>query len=346
MEIKVKNRRGVSYFDKESLTVGSLKRGTQSKGLTVADLQNAISKASSSKLRPERQRITFEGKVLSQPTAKLSDLGITDHSEVTLKDLGPQIGWRTVFYVEYFGPILIHVFIFFFPQYAYFWLPRSMVAAPQLSSLSVDYFRYQLAKGHNLLQTLTFVLILLHFIKREMETAFVHRFSHGTMPLRNLFKNSGHYWILSGVLIAYGVYYPESATAKLPVFVQRLLQSLTSSPAANSFRLVAWTLLWAYSQVSNLITHIILRNLRPPGSTERRIPLGYGFSLVSCPNYWFEVTAWLSLCFLTGNIFVWIFTAVSFAQMAVWAEAKHRNYQKTFGDKYPRRRKIMVPFIW
>ena len=41
-----------------------------------------------------------------------------------------------------------------------------------------------------------------------------------------------------------------------------------------------------------------------------------------------------------------IFLVVSTYQMAAWAAKKHRNYKKEFGDKYPRGRKVMFPFIY
>lgn len=56
-----------------------------------------------------------------------------------------------------------------------------------------------------------------------------------------------------------------------------------------------------FAEISNLITHITLRNLRPAGSRKRAIPQGYGFSLVSFPNYFFESLAWFAIAFMTGS---------------------------------------------
>ena len=41
--------------------------------------------------------------------------------------------------------------------------------------------------------------------------------------------------------------------------------------------------------------------MRPAGTTKRAIPYGYGFNWVSCPNYFFEIGAWVSIFGLTGS---------------------------------------------
>jgi very-long-chain enoyl-CoA reductase len=51
--------------------------------------------------------------------AKLKDCGVKDGAQIVFKDLGPQIGWQTVFFVEYFGPILAHFVFFQFPSLFY-----------------------------------------------------------------------------------------------------------------------------------------------------------------------------------------------------------------------------------
>jgi very-long-chain enoyl-CoA reductase len=135
-------------------------------------------------------------------------------------------------------------------------------------------------------------MVLLHFLKREAETIFVHRFSHATMPFRNIFKNSAHYHLLSGLLLAYSVYSPPfSATSPY----------IRHTARDNPTWLNGYFAVWLFAELSNLYTHLTLRNLRPEGTTKRGIPYGYGFDLVSCPNYFFEICSWVAITFMTGS---------------------------------------------
>lgn len=140
----------------------------------------------------ERQRLTTEDKKVLDADKTLKEQGVdeTNHT-IFFKDLGPQIGWRTVFMIEYGGPLLIHPIFYYASQLIY----------------GQDY-------EHSQMQTITFYMVMLHFLKRELETIFVHRFSHGTMPFTNVFKNSAHYWFLSGINLAFWVYGPWFSQGK------------------------------------------------------------------------------------------------------------------------------------
>jgi len=104
------------------------------------------------------------------------------------------------------------------------------------------------------------------------------------MPIFNIFKNSSHYWGLSGLLLGGAIYGPWSSASKLANTIQD----------RDSF-LIGCTAVWVLAQVGNLISHVILKNLRPAGSRVRKIPRGFAFELVSCPNYFFEVSRELDL---------------------------------------------------
>ncbi|OUM67001.1 hypothetical protein PIROE2DRAFT_66019 [Piromyces sp. E2] len=265
-------------------------------GKTVLDLKKAFQKQFP-KYYPDRQRLTIEKTVLYDKDT-LEQHNIQDNTVITFKDLGPQISWRNVFIVEYIGPLFIHP-LFYCCQKLF----------------------YKNAVEHTPVQKICFLFIMIHFLKREFETICIHRFSNNSMPVKNIFKNSFHYWILSGVNMAYWIYRPGFTSGHLP--------------AATS----------TYSEVSNLLTHIILRNLRPAGTRVRKIPYGYGFNHVTCPNYFFETLAWVAICLLTGSISSYIFTIVAFAQMYQWAVKKRRNYIKEFGDSFPKQRTAIIPFL-
>ncbi|KAI8442999.1 3-oxo-5-alpha-steroid 4-dehydrogenase-domain-containing protein [Phakopsora pachyrhizi] len=210
----------------------------------------------------------------------LDKFDLKDHILFTLKDLGPQI----FFLVEYFGPLWIHPMLF--------------------TSNPISNLIYGGPVVHNRVQKIAFGMVMVHFMKRELESIYVHRFSNATMPFRNIFKNSFHYWILSGVLLALPIWSKDSRWFKL----------------------------------------------RPPGTKIRKLPKGYGFGYVCCPNYLFESIAWFSFGLI--NKFNWsslLFWSISTLQMSLWALKKKKNYLKEFKDsekdRIPKGWKAIVPFI-
>ncbi|KAI6025658.1 3-oxo-5-alpha-steroid 4-dehydrogenase-domain-containing protein [Pisolithus orientalis] len=243
--------------------------GKQVEDTTIGDIKVALA-GRFPKFYPARQKIALKGnKNALQDEVKLIDAGVTDGGEVSVKDLGHQISWKTVFLVEYGGPLVIHPLLYHFPKV--FW------GGPVY---------------HSTLQRFVYALVMIHFMKRELETLFVHRFSHGTMPLMNIFKNSAHYHLLSGLALALSVYSPNfGATSPY------IRGTVRDDPTF----IWACTAVWIFAEVSNLITHINLRHLRPEGTRKRAIPFGYGFSLVSFPNYFFESISWLTIAVMTGS---------------------------------------------
>lgn len=176
-------------------------------------------------------------------------------------------------------------------------------------------------------QWLTFGLIVLHFIKREYETLFVHKFSANTMPARNILKNSFFYWAVSGALCAYSVYHPRSLAAKADL------------PIVDAIG----TLIYLFAESGNALVHRYLSSLRSTGGTERKIPVGYGFEIVTCPNYMFEILAWVGVILVSRDWSVAFFIAIGALQMYDWAKGKERAYRKEFGDNYKKKRYVLLP---
>jgi very-long-chain enoyl-CoA reductase len=238
----------------------------------------------------------------------LASYGVKEGAELQFKDLGPQIGYRTVFLLEYLGPLLFVLFYAMRPAFIY----GADAASKPLSDTA----------------KLGVICWSVHFLKREFETVFVHRFSRPTMPLGNLFKNCTYYWTF-GAVIGYPLCHPDYMGPTSPLQVQIGLA------------------IFAVSELLNFAVHVQLRNLRPAeGSLERPVPTGPLFALVSCPNYTFEVLGWIGFSIFTQIFFNYVFTVIGLLQMTDWAIKKHRNYIKTYGDKYKKlRRKSIIPFV-
>ncbi|EEP80275.1 conserved hypothetical protein [Uncinocarpus reesii 1704] len=281
---------------------------------SAASLYAAISQQAQFSLHRLRITKASDGTLIKNTKdTVIESTGLRNQSVIYVKDLGPQVAWRTVYFVEYLGPLIMHpLLLYVLRPYIY----RSPTPLPAPSDL----------------QRFTCLLLVLHFVKREIETVFVHRFSLATMPASYIIRNSAHYWILGGANLAYWVFAPGSPTAR---------------SKANPILLYSGIALFVFGQLANLNAHLTLRNLRKEGDTTRKIPSGFGFNLVTCPNYLFEVIAWLGVYLVSSlNWSVLLFIVVGSATMMRWASQKERRYRREFGDKYKRKRYVMLPGLW
>ncbi|BBM99041.1 very-long-chain enoyl-CoA reductase [Marchantia polymorpha subsp. ruderalis] len=284
---------------------------------TVDDLKKEIYK-SVRKFYPARQRLTLpleSGQV--RPTVlesgkKLKEYIEGNHAKVLFKDLGPQVGYSTLFFFEYIGPLLLYPIFYFYPAiYTYFGLP--------------------LRKEVHQAQTWALYAWSFHYSKRILETFFVHRFSHATSPISNVYRNCAYYWSF-GAFIAYFVNHPLYT----PVGEKQVMFGFALSVVA---------------QMANFYTHIILKNLRAPdGKGGYQIPKGFLFNYITCANYTTEIYQWIGFNIATQTVAGYSFLAIAGLIMTMWALGKHKRLRRTFDGKegrakYPRRWVIFPPFL-
>ncbi|XP_060606566.1 very-long-chain enoyl-CoA reductase-like [Ruditapes philippinarum] len=247
----------------ESTSIGDLKKQYQRKY---------------GKYYPERQsyRTDPRGKMLKDED-RLGSLDLGNRGKLYFKDLGPQVGWTTVFLTEYAGPLFIYLIFYARPSIIY----GSLADTPRATVVNI-------AAG----------CWSFHYAKRLLETVFVHRFSHATMPIMNIFRNSSYYWGFAA-LVAYFVNHP-----------------LYTVPSYGDAQIYGGLALFILSELGNLSIHLAFKNMRPAGSKVRKVPYPCGnpftqlFNFVSCPNYTYEALSWVGFSVMTqclpGMIFIFI----------------------------------------
>lgn len=93
-----------------SKSLGKFKNATSS--TTVAQLKKEIHKLNK-KLYPDRQSLRLEAKGKSlKDDDTIKSLNLSNGSKLYVKDLGPQIGWKTVFLAEYAGPLAVYLLFY------------------------------------------------------------------------------------------------------------------------------------------------------------------------------------------------------------------------------------------
>lgn len=96
-------------YAKNSKTAGKLNLPETA---TIADVKVQVHKLASH-LYIERQSIRLEARGKSlKDSDTLQSLNLRTGAKLYLKDLGPQIGWGTVFMCEYAGPLFVYLLVY------------------------------------------------------------------------------------------------------------------------------------------------------------------------------------------------------------------------------------------
>ena len=167
------------------------------------------------------------------------------------------------------------------------------------------------------------VVHTVHYLKRILETIFVHQFSHATMPIFNLFKNCSYYW---GFAVHELLHQPPPVHARL--------RRSRCSPASASLQRCA-----AGQSALSLV---------PGEPAERRLkaykePKGGLFKYVTCANYACEIYQWIGFNVATQSAWGGSSCCAVF-QMYFWAIVKHKCLKKLFPG-FKRAFKLLPPFV-
>ncbi|XP_026886835.2 trans-2,3-enoyl-CoA reductase-like 2b isoform X1 [Electrophorus electricus] len=263
---------------------------------------------------PARQALKLhpEGKALSDDDI-LEELPVGTTATMFLQDLGPQLGWTMVFLAESIGPLFICLLFYYRLPYIY--------------NHEFDYTR-----SPHVVVRLACICYMLHYIKRLMETIFVHRFSHGTLPLQTIMLHCLYYWGFA----AWQAYY--------------INHPLYTTPTYGNLQIYSALAAFLICESGNFSINLALNRISCNGSRPTEIPyptknpFTWLFFFVSCPNYTYEVGSWISFTVMTQCTPVAVFTCIGFIQMTIWARGKHKTYVKEFKD-YPELRSAIIPLF-
>lgn len=101
---------------------------------------------------------------------------------------------------------------------------------------------------------------------------------------------------------------------------------------------------FVFGMFVNIQSDSILRNLRQPGETGYKIPIGGLFNYVSGANFFGEILEWWGYALACNSLPALAFAISTTCNLGPRAFHHHRWYKDKFDD-YPPGRKALIPFI-
>ena len=171
------------------------------------------------------------------------------------------------------------------------------------------------------------VCYLLHYIHRVMIYPNFIKTEGKRIPL-NIVLSAFFFNVINGLVLSYFFF-----------FIATYEDAWLMDP-----RFIIGLVIFLIGAYINVRSDYFLISLRKPGETGYKIPKGFMFQYVSCPNHLGEIIEWLGF-----GIMAWAFPVFSFS---IWTASNliprtlnhHSWYLKLFPD-YPKERKAVIPFV-
>ena len=190
-----------------------------------------------------------------------------------------------------------------------------------------------LAKDHADRPLIIGAMLTIHFLKRSLETLFLHKYSGSTDLGTAIFI--GIYYTLVSIIVSY-----FSVQVPLSVYDKNIcLLGIT---------------FFFLGQIGNFYHHYLLAALRKDNKITSKgieqiknykIPKGGLFDYVTMPHYFFELISWLGIALTAQQVNSFLVFCSMFSYLAGRSVATNQWYKDNIPG-YPSKRKNLVPFIF
>lgn len=179
--------------------------------------------------------------------------------------------------------------------------------------------------GESLRFYLVAASLVVHFLKRDIEVLFIHKFS-GNSSLDHSIIIATSYFVITACTV-YGQY---------------LSRGLPEPSIDLTF---AGVVVFLIGITGNFYHHYILANLRKEGEKQYKIPRGGLFGLVICPHYAFELLGFLGICLISQTIYPFLFLLGMSGYLVGRSYATKKWYLSKFED-FPKDVKSLIPYVF
>ena len=180
----------------------------------------------------------------------------------------------------------------------------------------------------NIVAWILFLLFTAHYVNRTFVFPFKIKVSSKKMPL-GVILLAIIFNLFNGFFIGY--YLGNYAS-----YETSWLLSIPFITGAIMFSIGAYI---------NWRSDSLLIGIRKEGFSGYKIPRGFLFERVSCPNHFGEMIEWSGYALMSFNLPALAFAVWTFANLIPRALAHHKWYKSYFED-YPKNRKAWLPGIW